>query len=84
MEDSKVMTHATISALLQITPTGSVLAQWMDSSTQPSSSMLRTRIAVTELVFSALQMHPTPYLEPSLLQNLLRQLLVKTILQSNL
>ena len=80
MEDSKAMTHATTSAILQITPTGSVLAQGMDPSTHLSSSLLGTPIPVTELAFSALRMDSTPYLEPSHLQNLSRQSLVKTIL----
>jgi len=80
MEDSKVITHATFSALLHPTKTGSVLAQLEDPSTQLYSSTLRTHITVMELVFSALQMDLTPYLEPSHRHNLFRQLLVKSIL----
>ena len=79
MEDSKVMTHATFSASLQVTSTGSVLAQMEDPSMELFSTMLRTHIPVTEQVCSVLRMDLTPCLEPSHQQSLFRQLLVKSI-----
>ena len=81
MADSKAITHASaIFPLLQVTPTGSVLAHLEDTSTRLSSIMLRTHIPVTELVFSALRLDLTPCLEPSHRQNPLKQLPVKPIL----
>ena len=51
MEDSKIIMNATLSALLNLTATGSVLAHMEDFWTQQSSSSIRTHITVTGLVF---------------------------------
>ena len=85
MEDSKTITHATFSAVLHLTPTGLVLTQLEDPSTQVFSSSPCTHIPgpVTELVFSALWIDLTSRMEPSYQHNLFRQLLVKTTILSH-
>ena len=84
MEDSKTITHATFSAVLHLAPTGLVLTQLEDSSTQVFS-LPCTHIPgpVTELVFSGLWIDLTSCMEPSYQHNLFRQLLVKTTILSH-
>ena len=81
MEDSKVIVaNATFSAILQVTPTGSVQVQLTESSTQLFLLTSPTHVPVAELVFLVLRMDPIPIQGHSLQHNLLKPLLVKSIL----
>ena len=81
MEDLKVIvTNAPFSAILQVTPTGSVQAQLMESSTRLFSLTSHTHIPVVELVSSVLRMHPIRFPGHSPQHNLFKPLLVKSIL----